>query len=198
MKKVVLIVILISLFIWTTSAARSDSLFCLVEKNNVTISLKQTKGYHTCNETLASIDQLVLQTVVDLEKIQYYIDQRRNVSYRMNLRNQKINYQQQLQNAKSQILESIKAFESNLIKKYVQYFIIRITPYKISLQKSLAKIDVLTLWWYATIDLRSYGLLLKAQVAVIDSMSNASTVKELTDLLRKYVYFKKEIQWRYE
>jgi hypothetical protein len=90
-------------------------------------------------------------------------------------------------------MESMKTFESNLIKKYVQYFVIRITPYKISLQKSLVKIDNLVTRGYGTIDLRSYALLLKAQVTVIDSLSNAATVKELTDLLKKYVYFKKEI-----
>ncbi len=198
MKKAFVIIAFIVLGIWTTSAAWSDSLFCMVEKDNVIISLKQSTWYYTCNDTIASIDQLILQTVGDLDKIQYYVDKRRNISYWLEIRNQKIEYQQKLQNAKAQIMESMKTFESNLIKKYVQYFVIRITPYKISLQKSLVKIDNLVTRGYGTIDLRSYALLLKAQVTVIDSLSNAATVKELTDLLKKYVYFKKEISWKYE
>lgn len=198
MKKAFVIITFIVLGIWTTSAAWSDSLFCMVEKDNVIISLKQSTWYYTCNDTIASIDQLILQTVGDLDKIQYYVDKRRNISYWLEIRNQKIEYQQKLQNAKAQIMESMKTFESNLIKKYVQYFVIRITPYKISLQKSLVKIDNLVTRGYGTIDLRSYALLLKAQVTVIDSLSNAATVKELTDLLKKYVYFKKEISWKYE
>jgi len=198
MKKFALLLLFALLSIWSASADRSDGLFCLVQKDNVTISLKKTDGYHTCNETIASLNQLLVQTEVDLNKIQYYIDKRLNLWYRVWLRNEKLQLQQQLRTAKNQIVESMKAFEGNLIKKYVQYFVIRITPYKISLQKSLVKIDDLTARGYATIDLRAYGLLLKAQVAIIDSLNEATTMKELTDLLKKYVYFKKEISWRYE
>jgi hypothetical protein len=52
--------------------------------------------------------------------------------------------------------------------------------------------------WFATPALDSYALLLKTQVATIDALSKVTTQTELIDLLKKYVYLKKEILWKYE
>lgn len=90
----------------------------------------------------------------------------------------------------------MKTFESTLLQKSVQYFIIKITPYKIKLQKSLIKINALT--GVGTPWLSSYTILLESQVATIENLSKVSTVPELTDLLAKYVYLKKEIEWKSE
>ncbi len=196
MKKIAVIAVLMILSIWTVSADLSDWLFCLVKKNEVVISLKQTTGYHKCKDTIVSLERLIIDTAKDLQKIQSYIAKGRDVDYRRSIQTEKKVLLDTLQLSRMTIVTNMKTFETNLIKKSVQFFVIKITPYKISLQKSLVKIQ--TLSWVATPSLNSYALLLKAQVATIDWLSKAATMKELTDLLAKYVYLKKEIEWKSE
>lgn len=127
-------------------------------------------------------------------KIQTYINRGRDLEYRKTIKTEKQALLDKLQLSKITIVTNMKTFESNLIQKSVQYFIIRITPYKVSLQKSLVKIQAITLSGYSTPSLTSYALLLKAQVSVLDSLSKVTTQAELTDLLAKYVYLKKVIE----
>lgn len=198
MKKIVLIIILTLFSIWTVSADLSDWLFCLIRKSNVTISLKQTDGYYKCKDTIVSLEQLMINTAKDLMKIQTYINIGRDVDYRKTIKIEKQALLEKLQLSRTTIITNMKTFETNLIQKSIQYFIIKITPYKISLQKSLIKINALTLSWFSTPALNSYAILLKSQVATIDAFNTITTQTELTNLLKKYIYLKKEILWRYE
>jgi hypothetical protein len=88
----------------------------------------------------------------------------------------------------------MKTFEGTLIQKSIQYFIIKITPYKVGLQKSLVKIDALNASGFGNSYLASYTLLLKQQVATLDTLSKATTTKDLDALLATYVYLKKQIE----
>ena len=196
MKKFLVLVVFIALSVWTVSADQSDWLFCLIRKDQVTISLKQTTWYYKCSDTIVSLDLLIVSTAKDLMKIQTYITRGRDLEYRRTLKVDKETLLDFLQIARKNIVTNMETFESNLLQKSVQYFIIQITPYKIRLQKSLVKIGVLTLSWYATPALNSYAKLLTAQVGVIDKLSAATTKVELVDLLAKYVYLKKEIEWK--
>jgi len=188
----------ILLGIWSVRAEMSDWFFCQIRKDDVVISLKKTEWFYKCNDTIASLEQLMINTAKDLMKIQSYLNKGRNVEYRNTIKTEKQALLKKLQLSRTTIIANIETFESTLLQKSVQYFIIKITPYKISLQKSLVKIQALTLSWFATPALDSYALLLKAQVATIDALSNVTTQAELIDLLKKYVYFKKEILWKYE
>ena len=158
----------------------------------MTISLKQTTGYYKCKATIVSLEQLIISTAKDLMKIQSYIIKGRDVEYRTTVKTEKKALLDTLQLSRKTIITNMKTFETNLIKKSIQYFVIKVTPYKISLQKSLIKIQALS--GVATPALNSYALLLKAQVATIDGLGKVATMDELTDLLAKYVYLKKEIE----
>ena len=89
-------------------------------------------------------------------------------------------------------MTNMKTFEATLFQKSLQYFIIKVSPYKISLQKSLVKIALLS--GVATPELNNYAVLLKNQVAVLDAISKCTSPSELSELLIKYVYLKKEIE----
>lgn len=134
----------------------------------------------------------MIETAKDLMKIQTYINNGRDLEYRKTIRTEKQALIKKLQASKATILTNMKTFETSLLQKSVQYFIIKITPYKISLQKSLVKIQALS--GVATPALNSYALLLKAQVATIDGLSKVTTTLELNDLLARYVYLKKTIE----
>lgn len=196
MKKIIVLVIFALLSVWMVSADLSDWLFCLIKKDEVIISLKQTTWYYKCKDTIVSLEHLIIETAKDLMKVQTYINRRRDIEYRKTVKIEKKALLDKLQLSRIGIVTNMKTFEANLLQKSMQYFIIKITPYKIRLQKSLIKIQ--TLSGFATPELNSYELLLKAQVATIDSLSKVTTAAELTDLLTKYVYFKKEIEWKSE
>lgn len=171
----------------------SDSLFCLVRKDTVVISLKKTTGYYNCKDTIASLEQLIIKTARDLMKVQIYINNGRDVSYRETIKTEKQSLIDTLLLSKKAIVTNMNTFQTSLLQKSVQYFIIKNTPYKISLQKSLAKIDILTASGFSTPSLASYEKLLKAQVATLESFNKISTTQELNELIKKYVYLKKEI-----
>ena len=198
MKRIIVIVIFMMLGIWSVRAEMSDWFFCQIRKDDVVISLKKTEGFYKCNDTIASLEQLMINTAKDLMKIQSYLNRGRDVEYWNTIKTEKQALLKKLQLSRTTIIANIQTFETTLLQKSVQYFIIRITPYKISLQKSLVKIQTLTLSWFATPALDSYALLLKTQVATIDALSKVTTQTELIDLLKKYVYLKKEILWKYE
>ena len=192
MKKIVVIVIFILLGIWRVSADLSDWLFCLIKKDQVTISLKQTQWYYKCTDTIVSLEHLIIATAKDLMNIQTYINRGRDLDYRKTIKLQKKSLLDILQLSRTTILTNMKTFESTLIQKSIQYFIIKITPYTVKLQKSLLTIQALT--GIVTPELNSYTLLLKAQVDTIDQLSKATTQVELTHLLTQYVYLKQEIE----
>ena len=196
MKKIVVIVIFILLGIWRVSADLSDWLFCLIKKDQVTISLKQTQWYYKCTDTIVSLEHLIIATAKDLMNIQTYINRGRDLDYRKTIKLQKKSLLDVLQLSRTTILTNMKTFESTLIQKSIQYFIIRITPYTVKLQKSLVTIQSLT--GVVTPALNSYTLLLKAQVDTIDQLSKTTTQVELTHLLSQYLYLKQEIEWKSE
>lgn len=196
MKKLFAIGICVLLSIWTVSADLSDSLFCLVRKDNVIISLKQTSWYYKCKDTIASLEKLIINTAKDLIKIQTYINKWRDVDYRKPMKIQKQALFTTLMASKNTITVNMQTFETNLLKKSVKYFILRVTPYKVSLQKSLVKIRKFT--WDITPAISLYTQLLQAQITTIDSFKNVTTTAQLSDVLAKYVYLKNALLWKSE
>ena len=128
--------------------------------------------------------------------IQTYINRGRDLEYRKAIKLQKKSLLDILQLSRTTILTNMKTFESTLIQKSIQYFIIKIAPYTTQLQKSLVTIQALT--GVVTPAINSYTLLLKAQVDTIDQLSKATTQVELTHLLAQYVYLKNQIEWKSE
>jgi len=196
MKKLIIIAVFIMLGIWLVRADLSDWLFCMIKKDQVTISLKQSTWYYKCHDTIVSLEHLIIETAKDLIKIQTYINKGRDLEYRKTLQTQKQALLDSLLLSRITILTNIKTFEANLLQKSVQYFIVKITPYKIRLQKSLVKIQALS--GVATPELNAYALLLRTQVSIIEKINIVKTQEELSFLLAQYVYLKKEIEWKSE
>lgn len=138
------------------------------------------------------MEHLIIETAKDLIKIQTYINKGRDLEYRKTLQTQKQALLDSLLLSRITILTNIKTFEANLLQKSVQYFIVKITPYKIRLQKSLVKIQALS--GVATPELNAYALLLRTQVSIIEKINIVKTQEELSFLLAQYVYLKKEIE----
>ncbi len=199
MRNIILgVLALILLGVWTVHADLSDWLFCSVNQKQVTISLKQSTWFYKCHDTIIALEHLIVATAKDLIKIQTYITNGRDVDYRKTIHVQKQSLLDTLQLTRISVINNMKNFTNNLFQKSVQYFIIKITPYKISLQKSLVKIQILVASGFSTPALDTYALLLKAQVAVIEKIGSVTTQEDLISLLKQYVYLKNEIEWKSE
>lgn len=140
MKKIILIVCML-LMLGSASAGMSESLFCMIDRENVTISLKQSTGYYSCKTTIASLEKMIISSAADLMNIQSYIRRNQDVSYRKPIQKDKIAKFNQLQSIRISIISNMKSFESNLLKKTIELFMIKVLPYKFQLQRSLSKIS---------------------------------------------------------
>ncbi len=198
MKKILILLVLLVLGLWTASADLLDWFFCQVRKNDIIIALKKIDSFYKCKDIIASLETVIIQTAKDLMTIQTYLNRRRDVDYWLSIKKDKLATIDTLQIVRKSISENMKTFETNLTKKSIQWFILTITPYKIRLQKSLVTIAALQQSGFATMEINNYALVLKAQVATLDNISKVTTMKDLTPLLTKYVYFKKLIEWKYE
>lgn len=196
MKKVLLIVMLSILGLWTASAGLSDWFFCQVKSEEVVISLKKTEWFYKCKDTIASLESLILSTAQDVMTIQTYINRWRDRDYWLRVKREKITSLERYQFVRKNIIENMKTFEDNLVIKSIRYFVLAITPYKLNLQRSLVKIDAMS--WSLTSPLIVYRTLLNEQVVTIEALGTVKTIDELIPLLTKYIYLKKEIVWRYE
>lgn len=196
MKKILLIVVVSILGLWTTSAGLSDWFFCQVRSQEVVISLKKTDGFYRCKDTIVSLESLILQTAKDLMTVQTYINRWRDKEYWLDIKKNKIITLQKYQSVRKNIIENMQTFEDNLVLKSIRYFILAITPYKINLQRSLVKIEAMS--GSISSALLSYKILLNKQVITIDALSKVTTINELIPLLSTYIYLKKEIVWKYE
>jgi hypothetical protein len=196
MKKVLLIVVLSILGLWTASAGLSDWFFCQIRSEEVVISLKKTEWFYKCKDTIASLESLILQTAKDLMTVQTYVNRWRDREYRVLVKKEKIASLEKYQSVRKNIIENMKTFETNLVIKSIHYFVLAITPYKVNIQRSLVKIDAMT--WSLPSTLLSYTALLRAQITTIEELSKVETIEELIPLLTKYIYLKKEISWKYE
>jgi hypothetical protein len=85
----------------------------------------------------------------------------------------------------------MKSFESNLLKTAVDYFLQKISPYKVQLVSSLAKLSALT-GTQATESAHLYTLM-SGQIQTIEKMAQVQTFEELIPLLNGYIYFKQQI-----
>lgn len=196
MKKILLIAIVSIIGLWTANAGLSDWFFCQIRSNEVVISLKKAESFYRCKDTIVSLESLILQTAKDIMTLETYINRWRDKDYWVGAKKDKTIILEKYQLVRKNIIENMKIFEENLVIKSIQYFILSITPYKVNLQRSLVKID--TMSWSLTSALLSYRTLLHGQIVTIDDLSAVTTIEKLAPLLNKYIYLKKEIQWRYE
>lgn len=96
-----------------------------------------------------------------------------------------------LQALRLNIIESMKTFELTLLKKSVDYFTLKTTPYKLQLTKSLAQLAALGSGQPAEV-LRLTSLM-SGQVQTLDKIAQVKTFEELVPLLNGYIYFKQQI-----
>ena len=170
-------------------------LFCRINQNVIKVSISPKDG-SKCQSYVAYIEQTMRQTARELYIIQWYINKRQDVYYRLEIKKEKLASIDTLQGLRLDIIASMKSFESALLKKSIDYFITKVTPYRLQLTKSLAKLSLFT--WEKSSEVTRLITLMSGQVQTIDKIAQVQTFEELIPLLNGYIYFKNEISWKSE
>jgi hypothetical protein len=132
MKKI-LIILIVFLFLPSFGFGyMEDKLFCSLNNKEIKISLNKADG-SSCKAYIAYIEQTMRHIARDLFTIQGYINHKQDVDYRQQVKKEKLAMIDKLQGVRLNVIASMKAFESNLLKKSIGYFVIKATPYRIQL-----------------------------------------------------------------
>jgi len=159
----------------------------------VVISLKKADGFYKCKDTVVSLESMLIEAIHDLQTIDAYIARWRDVRYWMQIKSDKLVMIDKLQITRKNILNNVSVFENNLVLQSVHYFIISITPYRVSLYQQLSVLSQ-----SGASASSSHISLLKNQIDTIESLSKVETIAQLIPLLDKYIYFKKQLWWKFE
>lgn len=195
MKKIVIIVLVLtclpSFSFWYMEA----KLFCRINQQAIKVSISSKDG-SKCQSYIAYTEQTMRQTARELYTIQWYINSRQDVDYWTQIKKEKLKSIDTLQWVRLDIIANMKSFELALLRKSVDYFTLKIAPYKLQLTKSLLKLSILT--WTQSSDIARLSLLMSWQVQTLDKIAKVQTFEELIPLLNGYIYFQKEISWKSE
>lgn len=192
MKKILFAILCILFWYWSVHAALSDGFFCLLKSEQVVISLEKTSWFYACNDVILSLESMLVEAAYDLQTIDQYLSRWRDVAYWTTIRNDKLIMIDKLHVTRKNIIQNISVFENNLVVQSVYYFIISITPYRLSLYHTLRSLT------WESLATETYRSLLKKQIETIESLSRVQNISQLIPLLDSYIYFKKQLSWKFE
>ena len=195
MKKTIIIILVLaclpSFSFWYMEA----KLFCRINQQVIKVSISPKDG-SKCQSYIAYMEQTMRQTARELYTIQWYINKGQDVDYWSQVKKDKLASINTLQSLRLDIIASMKSFELALLKKSVDYFTLKTTPYKLQLTKSLSKLLALT--GTQSPDVVRLTMLMSWQVQTLEKIATVKTFEELIPLLNGYIYFQKEISWKSE
>lgn len=195
MKKTIIIILVLSLLPSVSFWYMEAKLFCRINQQAIKISISSKDG-SKCQSYIVYMEQTMRQTARELYTIQWYINKRQDVDYWTQIKKEKLASIDTLQWLRLDIIASMKSFELALLRKSVDYFTLKTTPYKLQLTKSLSKLLALT--WAQSSDVTRLTTLMSWQVQTLDKIAVVQTFEELIPLLNGYIYFQKEISWKSE
>ena len=194
MKKIVLITMVCFLFLGTGFGYLEENFFCILKKDDIRISLKKSDG-NRCSEYIKTIEQSMKNNYKDILIIQWYIDKKQNLGYRKQIKQEKIKKINDLQDFRLKLKNSMKMFEDNLLKKYQEFFLDSINLYKWKLKRTLFNLNNLS-WTVWNTYLQKYTAPVQQQLDTIQKISETTGFRELLVLVNKYVYLKKQMEWK--
>ena len=169
-------------------------LFCRINQQAIKVSISPKDG-SKCNSYVAYVEQTMRQAARDIYTLQWYINAGQDVNYWTQVKKDKLTSIDTLQALRLNILASMKSFELSLLRKSVDYFMLKVAPYRLQLTSSLAKLSLLT-WNQQTPETIRLTTLMSWQVQTIDKIAQVQTFEALIPLLNGYIYFQNEIWWK--
>ncbi len=189
-KSIILGMIVVFWLISNAFSSFDDKMYCEITKNEVIISL-ENKSVYPCQIYIKYIELQMKKVYKDLELIQKYIDQKRDLWYWRPLKEEKIELIGLYQNIRLNILSHMQNFEFNMVETSKKFFLNGISDYRKKIGRTMIALASLQ-------DQRAsrYIYLLEQQKLTIEKIEGSVSVDQLNANINRYVYLKQQIEWR--
>lgn len=172
-----------------------DRVYCSIEKNNVTIFLKNESWLSKCKVYIDAVYQLSLKKYNEILAIRSYIDQGDDVYYRKWVLEDKKSELLQLVNYRTQIKTAIDEFEMAIFNNYYEALQKYMETYYLDLETQ----------YYILIN-QDYNLRpinysvkveqLEQQMWNVSHVLSAKKLDDIMDVMSSYLYLKQQLRWR--
>lgn len=196
-KKLSIISIIITfLLFWSSFWYMEDSLHCTISNQSIRVSTQKTEDSNKCNEYIKSLELLIKSEYNDILKIQVYIDKKQDLEYRESLQESKKQKIYDLQAIRLWIMENMKLFEDNFLKKTQEYLKTRLEKYYNSLTKKVSPLQKLWTWYQFSPYIQKQISLITSQISTLNAIYTAPDIPTFLKLTKDYLYLKKQLEWK--
>lgn len=196
MKKLALsIVVVCFVFVWASFWYMENKVFCTISPNTITVTL-DIQNNDKCMDYITVLTQAINKEYKNVLAIQKLIEQNYDVDFWFEIRELKRTQIKKMLIIKKQIQDSMVEFEDNLFDKTKEYMIYSVLPYQTKYKRLLKPLEKLEEGTYLSLNVRNKITLLQEQLEIIDIISWAEDYDTLMNSFNRYIYLKKQIEWK--
>ena len=196
MKKLALTIVMIWFaFVWAGFWYMENKVFCTISPNTITVTLDKQNNYK-CEDYVIVLTQAINKEYKNVLAIQNLVKQEYDVDFWIAIRETKRDQIKKMLWIKKQIEGSVSEFEENLFDKTKEYIIYSTDSYKTKYKKLLKPLERLEEWTYLSLSVRNKIELMQEQLEVISELSLAEDYEVLMKNFNRYIYLKKQIEWK--
>lgn len=197
MNKIFMVILWIVFVLWfgSTFWYFEDKVYCNIENNDVTISLRNYSWTSKCKVYVDIIQQNALKMYDEIMLINSYIVQWEDVYYWKKLLEEKKSEFIELVNYRTQIVSVVNRFEKILFDKYYHWLQKEMKDYYLDLESQYYSLvnDVSQKRWSGN-GLKKTQL--KQQMENVSSILDAKNLDDIIKVSSSYIYLKKQIEWK--
>jgi hypothetical protein len=172
-----------------------DNFFCVVSPNAITVTIEKENNYK-CSTYLDVLSQAISKEYKDFLEIQDIIEQGYDVDFWTTIRNDKIERIKKILLVREQIEEAVISFNNNMFDKIKEYLIFSVSPYHLKYKRFAKSFKQFENSRTLPLNVRNMITYLKEQVQVIENILTAEDYDVLIKNFNRYVYLKKQIEWK--
>lgn len=188
-------IIFLFVFFGYTFADMQNNFFCTISPDLITVTMER-KNNHKCSQYLRVLSQSINKEYKDVIKIQELIKQGYDLDFWTDIREKKRSDIKRMLIIKEQIELSVQKFDDNLFSKIKEYLIYSSSPYRLKYKKIIKHLEKLEWDIYIKAELKNKISLMQEQLQVIDIISISDDYETLMKNFNRYIYLKKQIEWK--
>ncbi len=171
-----------------------NRVYCSIDDNNVTISLKKESWSSKCEAYINAIYQLSLKRYNEISAIRSYISQWDDVYYRKEILDKKESEFLRLVNYRTQIKTAIDRFETAFFEEYYDDLHQSMQDYYLELENQY--FVLLSSSWSKTSESSIKITQLEQQMWNVSHVLKAKNMDDIMKVFSSYIYLKHKIEWK--
>lgn len=185
-----IVVVMGMLLLWGWSASASffvERMYCVIQTDAIQISLQKNDNF-LCQSYLQAIQKSMRKTAEDMLLVQWYIQDRQDLWYRLKVRDILRERFIKTDTMKKSIEYSINIFEHNIFTKLKDYLATWLEGYYYQL------LSIRDGWDEE--ELPIYHTQVTEQLDLIDGIRSSTWFDDMMPLATRYLYLKKDLVWK--